>query len=222
MPDQPVPPDQPRPGGYIDDVELLRRFSYHPPTPDQIPRYEAIRAGGLELARLIRDSTPVSREQSLALTALDEVVYHANGAIARRELMFDAALLPTADVPWRNVCTTTWPVDGPHIGGRGFDVHHCALRPQHGGEPHTCHCGAVDGSARTGAARLAEVTRRYDPGPSPAAPRVIQYVEGHTPDVEWANERMTISCECRWSTRDGNAEEAWRRFELHTAEIAAK
>lgn len=60
-------------------------FTYHPPKPDQIPRYEAIRAKGRELAEFILDNTPVSREQSTALTKVEEAVFHANAAIARNE-----------------------------------------------------------------------------------------------------------------------------------------
>lgn len=67
----------------LTDTELTNRFSYHAPKPGQQEKYEKVRAGCLELAKLIRDLTPVSREQSLALTALEEVMYHANGSIAR-------------------------------------------------------------------------------------------------------------------------------------------
>lgn len=65
------------------DAELEKRFTYHPPHPDQLPRYEALRGLGLILARLIARYTPPSREQAMALTKLEEAVSHANSAIAR-------------------------------------------------------------------------------------------------------------------------------------------
>lgn len=65
--------------------DLDSRFSYHPPFGDQQRRYEAIRAKQRELAELIVELTPMSREQSTALTKLDEVGFFSNAAIARNE-----------------------------------------------------------------------------------------------------------------------------------------
>lgn len=67
------------------DKELARRFKYHAPKPDQLPRYTELRAAGRQLADLIVTSTPPGREQSLALTKLEEALMHANSAIARGE-----------------------------------------------------------------------------------------------------------------------------------------
>lgn len=64
--------------------ELQNRFSYHSPKPGQNELYEALRAKGKELAELIVQSCPESREQSLALTSLEEAIFWANSAIARR------------------------------------------------------------------------------------------------------------------------------------------
>jgi hypothetical protein len=61
------------------------RFTYHAPKGDQAERYGAIRDAGGELARLIAAKCPDSRELSVALTKLDEVVFWANAAIARNE-----------------------------------------------------------------------------------------------------------------------------------------
>lgn len=69
----------------VDADELAIRFSYHAPQGDQPERYQEIRATAARFADLIVSTTPESREQSLALTALDEVVMFANAAIARRE-----------------------------------------------------------------------------------------------------------------------------------------
>ena len=67
----------------ITDVDLQNRFTYHAPERDQTEHYERIRSECLGLARTIVDLTPGSREQSLALTKLDEVCMWANASIAR-------------------------------------------------------------------------------------------------------------------------------------------
>ena len=65
--------------------DLVVRFTYHPPKEDQQLRYQALRSHGHALALLINETTPVSREQSLALTKLEESIMWANAAIARNE-----------------------------------------------------------------------------------------------------------------------------------------
>lgn len=60
-------------------------FTYHPPKPGQPERYELIRSKAKDLALLILDVTPDGREQSTALTKIEEAVMHANAAIARHE-----------------------------------------------------------------------------------------------------------------------------------------
>jgi hypothetical protein len=67
------------------DQDLENRYSYHAPKGDQVERYGAIRSKILETARFIRDNTPCSPEQALALNALDSAMFLANAAIARRE-----------------------------------------------------------------------------------------------------------------------------------------
>lgn len=67
------------------NADLVNRFIHHPPKGDQAERYLAIRAKALELAQLIEQSTPRSREQSLAITHTEEAVMWANAAIARNE-----------------------------------------------------------------------------------------------------------------------------------------
>lgn len=66
-------------------TRIENNFKYHPPKDDQPARYELIREKAKELAHVINDNTPQSREQSLAFTALEEVVMQANAAIARNE-----------------------------------------------------------------------------------------------------------------------------------------
>jgi len=70
--------------------DLIKRvnndFTYHSPHGDQVARYAALREAGRLLAVQIVNETPVSREQSLALTKLEEAIMHANSAIARNEV----------------------------------------------------------------------------------------------------------------------------------------
>ena len=65
--------------------DLQNRFTYHPPKDDQIFRYQQIREMGLQMASLIDREVPSSREQSLALTKIEEAVMWANAGIARNE-----------------------------------------------------------------------------------------------------------------------------------------
>jgi hypothetical protein len=65
--------------------DLKNRFTYHAPKGDQQERYVALRNAGLALAALIVTSTPASREQSLALTKVEEALFWANAGIARNE-----------------------------------------------------------------------------------------------------------------------------------------
>lgn len=76
---------------YTPDEKMVKRlendFTYHAPKSDleQAGRYEKIRNHAHDLAKCVVTLTPPSREQSLALTALEEVVFWANAAIARNE-----------------------------------------------------------------------------------------------------------------------------------------
>ncbi|OFV83858.1 MAG: hypothetical protein A2W26_07395 [Acidobacteria bacterium RBG_16_64_8] len=65
--------------------QVENSFTYHPPKEGQPERYEEIRGQAKALAIKILDSTPASREQSLALTKLQEAVMWANAAIACNE-----------------------------------------------------------------------------------------------------------------------------------------
>lgn len=60
-------------------------FTYHAPKPGQQERYESLRAQARGLAEGIIKMTPASREQSLALTKLEEAIFWANASIARNE-----------------------------------------------------------------------------------------------------------------------------------------
>lgn len=65
--------------------QLKHTFTYHRPEGNQPERYERIRSEAGKLAHLIACNTPESREQSLALTKLEEAIFFANAAIARNE-----------------------------------------------------------------------------------------------------------------------------------------
>ncbi len=60
-------------------------FTYHQPKGDQPQRYEAIRGKAKELAYMIEELCPNSREKSLAMTKLEEASMWANASIARGE-----------------------------------------------------------------------------------------------------------------------------------------
>ena len=65
--------------------DLEKRFVHHPPKGDQAERYAEIRKTILDCAVHCVALTPSSREQSVALTALDEAMFNFNAAIARNE-----------------------------------------------------------------------------------------------------------------------------------------
>ena len=71
----------------MDDIQerINNNFTYHKPFGDQPAKYEKLRENAKWLAELIVELTPASREQSVALTKLEEVVFWANAAIARNE-----------------------------------------------------------------------------------------------------------------------------------------
>jgi hypothetical protein len=66
-------------------ADLENRFTYHKPNDSQLAKYVEIRVNILQVATLILELTPASREQSLAITKLEEAVFWANASIARKE-----------------------------------------------------------------------------------------------------------------------------------------
>ena len=65
--------------------ELDNIFTYHAPKEGQAAKYEQLRAAAKGLAQLIMDLTPQSREQSVAVTNVQQAVMWANAAIAINE-----------------------------------------------------------------------------------------------------------------------------------------
>jgi hypothetical protein len=67
----------------MDKLDLQNRFTYHPPTGLQVDTYNDIRTMALNFANILNDLCPDSREKSLAITKLEEVIFWANASIAR-------------------------------------------------------------------------------------------------------------------------------------------
>lgn len=78
-------------------------FTYHAPFGDQVDRYAALREAGRHLAIKIVETTPVSREQSLALTNLEQAIMFANAGIARNE---KPSPIPDPNTLYPDVLTT--------------------------------------------------------------------------------------------------------------------
>ena len=68
-----------------DSNRLNNNFTYHAPFGDQSQRYGDIRDAAKAYATSLMQNCPPSRELSLALTKIEEVVFWANAAIARNE-----------------------------------------------------------------------------------------------------------------------------------------
>jgi hypothetical protein len=69
----------------MDERDLANRFTYHAPKGDQATRYEYLRDCAHNLAGIINEKCPDSREKSLAITHLEDAVMWANASIARNE-----------------------------------------------------------------------------------------------------------------------------------------
>lgn len=65
--------------------QIENSFTYHAPKEDQPERYVLLRDEAKALALSILKYTPPSREQSLAITHLEESIMWANKAIACNE-----------------------------------------------------------------------------------------------------------------------------------------
>lgn len=67
----------------MEQLSIEDRFSYHAPRKDQVETYDSLRGTFKNMAYTICEMTPASREQSLALTKLEEAMFFANAAVAR-------------------------------------------------------------------------------------------------------------------------------------------
>lgn len=91
------------------DAELENRHTFHEkPNELQIQHYNAIRAKYLELAKYVRDHTPCTREQSLALTHLEESQFFAICGISRNPQRFDAEAIEVNINGRNHMISTPW------------------------------------------------------------------------------------------------------------------
>jgi hypothetical protein len=65
-------------------AEIDHNFTYHPPKEGYAQVYSDLREQARALAFYIAAMGPPSREQSLAITKLEECVFWANAAFARK------------------------------------------------------------------------------------------------------------------------------------------
>lgn len=63
-------------------ADLDNWFTYHSPTPDQIPKYLAVREAGKAFAEAIVANTPSCADQTVAVRKIREAVMVANQSIA--------------------------------------------------------------------------------------------------------------------------------------------
>ncbi|MEK4513613.1 Acb2/Tad1 domain-containing protein [Paenibacillus sp. FSL K6-2524] len=67
----------------MSNPQIENNFTYHAPKSGQPEIYTEIREKAKELAILIDEHVPKSREQALALTNLEQAVFWANAGVAR-------------------------------------------------------------------------------------------------------------------------------------------
>jgi hypothetical protein len=67
----------------IKTEQIERNFTYQAPSATQVVIYNELREAAKNFALLISGMTPESREQSLALTKVEEAVMWANASVAR-------------------------------------------------------------------------------------------------------------------------------------------
>lgn len=63
--------------------QIENNFTYHAPKDGQPEKYEVLRSKAKELAYLMDELCPNSREKSLAMTKLEESTMWAKASIAR-------------------------------------------------------------------------------------------------------------------------------------------
>lgn len=66
----------------ISQEQLDNWFTYHSPSPDQLPKYLAIREAGKAFAQAIVDNAPDGPDTTVAVRKVRESVMTANQAIA--------------------------------------------------------------------------------------------------------------------------------------------
>lgn len=66
-------------------IDLDERFDYHAPDENRTKAHEAMRRAMKIAATQVLGIVPPGREQSLAITALEEAMMWANAGIARKQ-----------------------------------------------------------------------------------------------------------------------------------------
>jgi len=66
----------------ITKANLENWFSYHSPTPEQLPKYQAIREAAKHFAEVVVENTPPSADQTAAVRKIREATFTANASIA--------------------------------------------------------------------------------------------------------------------------------------------
>jgi hypothetical protein len=66
----------------ITQEQLDNYFTYHSPTPEQLPKYQAIREAGKVLAQVIVENAPDGADTTAAIRKVREAIMTANQAIA--------------------------------------------------------------------------------------------------------------------------------------------
>ena len=69
----------------MEHAAIENSFTYHAPKGNQQERYVKLRDTAKALAYLIKETVPTCREQSLAITKLEESIMWANKGIACNE-----------------------------------------------------------------------------------------------------------------------------------------
>lgn len=69
----------------MDELEINKRFDHHAPNGYKVNAHEELRGMVKTLAKYLGQSLPESREKSLAITHLEEVLMWGNAAIARND-----------------------------------------------------------------------------------------------------------------------------------------
>ncbi len=89
MPGPDAPAKNPGHAPGVDPQGMKDLWSYnltnHKPTPAAIRKIEALRSASIAMAHAIIDLTPPGRDQAMALTANEEMLFHANAAVARND-----------------------------------------------------------------------------------------------------------------------------------------
>ncbi len=68
--------------GFPQEIDLEHLFTYHAPSPEQLPKYQAIRDAAKVFAQVVMDNCPPSGDRTVAIRKIRETVMDANASIA--------------------------------------------------------------------------------------------------------------------------------------------